>query len=133
MDDPDIAAIMRQPTLQLPGTGSTESLEPRELNFPSPAPTRVETPSPMLPDNQLGEYPSPVETTPPPIEAPTPPPGQPQSPNPPSALSETGTGSAGKEREGDGDAEPSKGEGRPVILEGTMYEDGTYWKNLNCS
>lgn len=135
MSDPDFAAMVRQPTLELPGGSSTESLEPtnRALKFASPAPTRDETPSPMLHDNQLGEmYPSPPSLPSPPVETPPAETPIPSQKLPPSAPSETGAGSAGDRRQVDGDADPTKGEGRPVILEGTMYEDGTYWKNLNC-
>ena len=135
LEDPAIQEILRQPTLELPGIGSTDSLgcpTARALKF-SPAPTLTDSqqsaPTPMQPDNQLGlspvpesPYPSPPEPTPPqptPAEQPVPP-----APSHAEGLAEANTGGE--------DERPQKDGGRQVILEGTMYEDGTYWKKLNC-
>lgn len=132
LNDPAIAHIMRQPTLELPGV-STDSLgcpTVRALQFGSPAPTlndsQASAPTPMQPDNQLGlsPVPSPPEPSPP---EPTPTPPQQTLPSAPSHAEGTAEGATG----GDDERPPKEG-GRSVILEGTMYDDGTYWKKLNC-
>ena len=71
---------------------------------------------PILPDNQLGleetHPPSPVESGPP--------------------IPETPDNTEHPETE---EVPPEKGEGSggtPIVLQGTMYDDGTYWKTLGC-
>lgn len=147
-------------TDSLQGTGPTPR---KSLSFASPAPTDAdsqpeepETPCTLSyhPDNQLGLVESPVWGTsfldkkPSSLEkttsSPMPESEEVLSHDPPTAEKEpppptvppAGSGDKGPDRTDTATAAapavPEEG-GKRVVLEGTMYDDGTYWKRLICN
>ena len=145
-------------TDSLQGVGPTPR---KSLSFASAAPTASESPEvpetpctvEYQPDNQLGlgESPSwgtafldkkassPENTTPTPMpesrEVLSHDPPTAEKEPPPPTVPPAGSGSKGPDRTDTATtaaAVPEEG-GKRVILEGTMYDDGTYWKRLTCN
>ena len=123
---------------------AAQNMTPRALSFSSPAPTNpqgsplpdtnvsVPEKSPVFPDNQLGLDATPVNDAPEKTKPDTPMSVLKQAE--PSQEKNQGPGSkaASSNDALPDEPAPGPGEGKHVILEGTMYEDGTYWKIFWC-